>query len=312
MPKLDWRCVVAALDASGSPGFVSRGALAVTSEQPGVRVSQVLSLPRLPASVGDRALNGPTHVAIPGSVVVSAVILESGCESCTPWAPIPSLVWCVIVAGHVRVSVDSATNDDLTLTPGEVLIDEGGRATLQPCRAQPARILVAQFVPDETAKRPMSLALRRAARDDGPYAMRRVVVATSDGGTRVLAAGVPPVFLTGDRGEAIDVWQTGGPVAGAEQGGDADDWMIEPVGGGAKVLSGRLPASHDPGESGWHRTATIDVGVVISGSVEMHIRDAEPIVLGPGDIGIHHATEHRWVVASEEPLNRVTFLFALV
>jgi hypothetical protein len=293
------------------PRFASDGLLAVTSERPGVRIARILSLPKLPASGNERALDGAISVA-PGSVAVSAVVLEPGFDFCTPWEPIASLAWCVVISGDLRVAADSETGDDLVLGPGEVLIDEGGHVAIQACGNRPTRLLVAQFAPDETATPPTQLELGEASSTaNTTVTMRRVVVTTRDGATRLLATGMPPVFLAGEWGAAIDVWQTGGPVASDDQGGDTDDWAIEPVGRGAKLLWGRLPAGHDPGESGWHATATIDVGVVISGSVEMHLRDSAPTPLGPGDIGILHATEHRWVVASEAPLNRVTFLFAV-
>ena len=111
--------------------------------------------------------------------------------------------------------------------------------------------------------------------------------------------------------EAVDVWQTGGPVARADQGGDPDEWVIVPLGGGAKIMWGGLAAGHDRGDEGWHQTPTIDVGVVIDGRVEMHIPGHEPVVLRKGDIGVHRAMNHKWVVRPDGPLDRVTFLFAV-
>jgi hypothetical protein len=310
MPQLDWRSVVAAPGGVAQPRLASHGQLAVTSARAGVRIARVLFLPKLPASGSERAFDAVTPGAPPGSVTVSAVVLDPGFDRCRPWEPPASLIWCAVVSGDLRVAADSTTHDDLVLGAGEVLVDEGGRAAIQACTDRPTRLLVAQFAPDETATPPMPLQLRQ-----GPTptttAMRRVVVNSHDGVARLLSAGMPAVSLASAQGDAIDVWQTGGPVTSDVQGGDADSWTIEPVRHGARLLWGRLPARHDPGDAGWHKTATIDVGVVISGSVEMHLRETVPTLLGPGDLGILYATEHRWVVPSETPLNRLTFLFAV-
>src|SRR5262249_52315710 len=131
MSQLGWRYVVATPDEPEAPRIVSERSLTVTDERPGVKVARLLSLPRLPASRSDRALDGETGRACPGSVAVSAVALDPKFGFCAPWEPIPSLTWCVVVAGRVRVLVDSASGEEVVLEPGEVLVDEGGHTTME-------------------------------------------------------------------------------------------------------------------------------------------------------------------------------------
>jgi len=68
-----------------------------------------------------------------------------------------------------------------------------------------------------------------------------------------------------------------------------------------------------PGESrgpGMHRTETQDVGIVISGELEMRLDSGEVVdKLGPGDIVVQRGTMHNWVPKGTEP---VRLLFVLM
>lgn len=54
------------------------------------------------------------------------------------------------------------------------------------------------------------------------------------------------------------------------------------------------------GEEGWHTTATIDYGIVISGQVELGLDDGWR-TLGPGDVVVQRATRHAWRLPRHEP-----------
>ena len=56
----------------------------------------------------------------------------------------------------------------------------------------------------------------------------------------------------------------------------------------------------ESGEDGWHTTATIDYGIVISGHVDLGLDDGW-VRLGPGDVVVQRATRHAWKPVGDEP-----------
>ena len=54
------------------------------------------------------------------------------------------------------------------------------------------------------------------------------------------------------------------------------------------------------GEEGWHTTATIDYGIVLSGRVELGL-DSGWIEMGPGDVDVQRAPRHAWRLVGDEP-----------
>jgi hypothetical protein len=60
------------------------------------------------------------------------------------------------------------------------------------------------------------------------------------------------------------------------------------------------------GEEGWHTTATIDYGIVLSGHVELGL-DSGWVEMGPGDVVVQRATRHAWRLVGAEPA-RVAFV----
>lgn len=88
-------------------------------------------------------------------------------------------------------------------------------------------------------------------------------------------------------------------------------------------LLGKLPAGNQPGEGGiiarivryepgleypMHTTQSIDLGIVVSGSLELRLEDGSTTV-GPGDVVIQRGTPHAWRVAGDDP---VVVVFVLV
>ena len=55
------------------------------------------------------------------------------------------------------------------------------------------------------------------------------------------------------------------------------------------------------GEPGMHTTASVDTGVVISGSVTLELDDGATVVLHPGDTYVQNGTRHRWSNPGDEP-----------
>jgi hypothetical protein len=58
--------------------------------------------------------------------------------------------------------------------------------------------------------------------------------------------------------------------------------------------------SMEEGDDGWHTTATIDYGVVITGQVDLGL-DSGWVRLGPGDVVVQRATRHAWRQVGDEP-----------
>jgi hypothetical protein len=109
-----------------------------------------------------------------------------------------------------------------------------------------------------------------------------------------------------------DVWDFGGPVFASDQGGDPPEpFDLEPRGGGAKILDVELEAA-PPGSpapnAGWHATATIDVDVIVSGSVQMYLPDLPPVILEAGDIVVQRGTNHLWHAVGIEPLRMTSIM----
>jgi hypothetical protein len=127
------------------------------------------------------------------------------------------------------------------------------------------------------------------------------------------------MFVVGEEAAPLaalaDVWELGGPVFAADQGGDAPEpFDLEPRGGGAKILDVELQAaaSGSPApDAGWHATATIDVDVIVSGSVQMYLPDLPPVLLEAGDILLQRGTNHLWHAVGTEPLRMSTVMVSV-
>ena len=140
-------------------------------------------------------------------------------------------------------------------------------------------------------------------------------------GSVIVQDGDPAVmFVMGEESDPdvglVDVWELGGLVGSVEQGGDAPDpWELEPRASGMKILNLELKPVEDDGspitEGGWHATATIDVDIVIDGSVEMYLPDLPPVTLQPGDTLIQRGTNHLWRAVGDRSLRMVTVMLGV-
>ena len=57
---------------------------------------------------------------------------------------------------------------------------------------------------------------------------------------------------------------------------------------------------YEPGGTGWHRTDTLDLVVVVKGHVDLELDDGVHS-LGPGDCIVQTGTRHRWVNRGASP-----------
>jgi mannose-6-phosphate isomerase-like protein (cupin superfamily) len=115
-----------------------------------------------------------------------------------------------------------------------------------------------------------------------------------------------------NRPALVELWQTGGPLRAPAQGGDpSGSWELEPRNGGIAFRAIEMPAGLDSGDAGWHTTATIDVDIMISGTLQMELPDLDPIVLGPGDSVVQRGTHHKWTPVGDEPVRYVVLMIAV-
>ncbi|MDY0037432.1 MAG: cupin domain-containing protein [Zoogloea oleivorans] len=62
----------------------------------------------------------------------------------------------------------------------------------------------------------------------------------------------------------------------------------------AERLPGLAERFGDDDEPGFHRTDSIDYGVLIEGELTLHLDDGETCVLKPGDVVVQMGTRHAW------------------
>jgi quercetin dioxygenase-like cupin family protein len=223
-----------------------------------------------------------------------------------------TLDFMVVIDGHIVLGLDDGEHE---LGPGDVVVQRGNVHRWKVAGDAPCTYAVCMVRPDAAAGVGPVLTLAGATAT-GAGRPRRVVAATRDDGTSyALADGYPPCALSpgADDGVAlVELWQSGGALAAPDQGGDPEGgWELEPRGGGVAFRWVRLPAGHDPGEAGWHTTATIDVDIVVSGRLELSLPDTEPVVLGPGEAVVQRGTHHKWQPVGDEAVEFVSLMIAV-
>lgn len=203
----------------------------------------------------------------------------------------------VVLGGQVVLGLD---HGDHLLGPGDVVVQRGTAHRWRVVGDAPMTYAVLMLRPDPAASGDATegLAVAPPAGRVGTRRPRRVVTGTVPGvGSVVVSDGAPLTVVEpgGPHSVAlVDLWQTGGPLAGVAQGGDAAGWELEPVGGGVSARMVELPAGHDPGEAGWHATDTIDVNLVLSGRLELSLPGVDPVIVEPGQAVVQRGTNHRW------------------
>jgi len=279
-------------------------------------VSAILSLPSPAASVDDGEVGGRPLAQGPGSSTVEALVIPPTSEGFVMRGESSGMFEALIVVrGELHVGVGE---DDATLGPGSVFVSRG---LPYAARSSPEREtwLVSYHVEPDPAGSAGVASMRgtsgRAKR------VRRVVAGIDiDGRYRIVEDGDPATqFIAGDQtspdAALADVWEFGGRLARADQGGDAPEpFELEPRAAGAKLLDVEMKAA-DPdvplNVAGWHATSTIDVDIIISGAVNMYLPDEPPVHLEPGDILLQRGTNHLWQAVGTEPLRMTTVMIGV-
>lgn len=195
----------------------------------------------------------------------------------------------VVLEGAVVMGLEDGS--ERTLSAGEYVVQRGTQHRWRPADHRGWTYMVAMLRPDTGAAEPAGGVVAPTA---GTEPVRRVVTGASvvDGGA--LHA------LGGESATLTDLWLTGGPLRSPDQGGDADGpWALEPAPGGASLRQVQL-APNTPDEAAmWHATATIDVDVILAGSVRLDLPDGVSTVLEAGDVVVQRGTNHRWVALAD-------------
>jgi quercetin dioxygenase-like cupin family protein len=208
----------------------------------------------------------------------------------------------VVLDGAVVLGLDDGS--ERTLTAGDHVVQRGTLHRWRPADHRGWTYMVAMLRPlddREEDARPAGIAPARAG--DSP--VRRVVT-----GEPVLDAGAV-VGVGGAMATLTDIWLTGGPLRSVEQGGDAEGpWTLEPPTGGVCFREVALSPDMPLVEEAWHTTATVDVDVILSGRVRLELPGDVSTELGPGDVVVQRATNHRWVALGDEPMRMATVMIA--
>lgn len=137
---------------------------------------------------------------------------------------------------------------------------------------------------------------------------RRLVTGHSSAGKAVFRSVEmlrPEVIKSGDAAMST-VWTTAELPADLndETDGRDRDAGLTLNGGSVIRVCDMLPG----GESPFHRTNSIDYGVVLSGEVELELDDGAIETCGAGDIIVQRGTIHLWRNPSETEICRIVFV----
>jgi quercetin dioxygenase-like cupin family protein len=322
------RRVVTGHDARGRAVIASDGAPPNTIRANGFGVATWLWLDGPAASVEDGGdePDGPVRLEPPpGGCSVRLIRFPGTGEGGGDWIRVDgddpdqpgmhatdTLDFMVVVEGRIVLGLDDGEHE---LAPGDVVIQRGNRHRWRVVSDEPCTYVVCMLRPDPDAPPPAEPQV--AARSTTRAGPRRLVAATdADGRSYALTDGTPPAALDAGETRLVELWQTGGARGAPDQGGDPEGaWELEPRGGpgggGVCFRTVRHPAGFDPGDAGWHTTATIDVDIVLSGRLELSLPDAEPVVLGRGEAVVQRGTHHRWRPVGGEAVEWAALMIAL-
>ncbi|GAA4955917.1 hypothetical protein GCM10023205_17400 [Yinghuangia aomiensis] len=239
----------------------------------------------------------------------------------------------IVVDGEILLGLDAG---EYALRPGDAVIQRGTRHRWRVLSESPCTFLSVLLSPEPDAApagapttatatptpAPAPAPAPAPQDADNPGTPRLLITATDPEGRSYAASFGPPRPAFPPREIAMyDLWQTGGPLIDVAQGGTdfrtADGhWQLAPVGDGVAMRRVEFAAGHDPGEAGRHTTATIDVGIVVSGSLALDLaaeKSTDPVVstLRTGDVMVQRGTDHRWRPLDDEPAVLVSVMFAL-
>ncbi|MEX2100120.1 MAG: cupin domain-containing protein [Acidimicrobiia bacterium] len=133
-------------------------------------------------------------------------------------------------------------------------------------------------------------------------AVRRVVTGDSADGKAVVASETEIAPEPPRVGVVVHaLWGSDTPVDLPADGADPDAAGITPPPGGFRFALVTFAPNEEVLGGGLHRSDTIDMGLVVSGSIFMELDDGVEVQLRQGDTLVQHGTIHAWHNRSSEP-----------
>jgi quercetin dioxygenase-like cupin family protein len=304
------RRVVTQVQPDGSEVFVSDGPPPKSISAPnGFGVSEVLWLDGAPSDrdAGRDRDDADFPLEPPAGGASSRIIRFPGGDE---WFRVPdddpahpgmhttdTLDLMVVLDGDIVLGLE---DEEIELSTGDVVIQ---RSTNHRWRTPTGCTYWVTMLRPDPSKTPAPLAWS----NDAKSPVRRVV---TDGQSAY--DGYAPTQLDVPGVTLVDVWHTGGPLAAPTQGGDTrTSFELEPARGGLAMRWFEMPPNQQPTDAGWHRTATIDIDVVLQGRVALELPGDHRTELGPGDVVIQRGTNHRWTSIGDEPSRMAAVMFAV-
>jgi quercetin dioxygenase-like cupin family protein len=336
----DVRRVVTGHDSEGAAVFVSDGAPPHTIDAANsFGVSDLWWLDAMPATVADggESPDGPVVLEPPPGGMSIRVIRMPPPAPGTPdddrWIRVPgddparpgmhttdTLDFMTVLDGEITLGLDDGEH---ALAAGDVVIQRGTAHRWRVSGDGPCTYVVFMFRRDPSAPEPIAPMDvpaagpgADAARSSAAVGPRRIVTGTDAAGRSFAVSDGPapnPFQPAGpDSVALVELWQTGGPLLRNDQGGDPrGSWELEPRGGGIAFRYIEMPPGNDPGDAGWHTTATIDLDFMLAGRLQLALPGVEPVTLGPGDSVVQRGTHHQWKPVGDETVRYVAVMVAV-
>jgi quercetin dioxygenase-like cupin family protein len=234
-----------------------------------------------------------------------------------------------ILEGRIALELH---DEERVLGPGDCVVQRGTWHRWRVLGDRPCLYQVAMCRPAPGAHPPSGTRVPHGPGAAGGTGPRRVVTDVADGRS-VFASDGPPARAFALEGSGLafaDLWQTGGALRDALQGGDleARAWAIEPAGRGiswrmltlppertlarvdaaatARELAEKAPGfghdgHHHAARPGLHRTDTLDLILVLDGELDLELPGLAPRRLRRGDAVVQRGTWHLWHNRGDAP-----------
>lgn len=141
-----------------------------------------------------------------------------------------------------------------------------------------------------------------------PEKLRRVVTGHDDEGRAVFRSidELEPTIIPSGDAAMSTIWTTGEvPVdLNDETEGRDRNAGLTLEGGSVIRVCDMMPGGVSP----FHRTNSIDYGIVLSGQIELELDDGAVEVCGPGSVIVQRGTIHLWRNPSETQVCRIIFV----
>ncbi len=138
--------------------------------------------------------------------------------------------------------------------------------------------------------------------------IRRIVTGHNDEGKAIIRSDEQfyTEIISSEDAKMATIWTSQTVPADCN---DEMDGRLREVGttlkGGSVIrIVDMLPSANSP----FHRTSSIDYGIILKGNIELILENGEKTIAGPGDIIIQRGTMHQWRNPSSTEVCRIVFV----